>query len=64
MFAQEQSNMLQDNHYQLDKTEKKKIGDTTYVVSSFLRTGKAPAFLDILSNHAKDDMQIKQAKPP
>ena len=62
MVTQRQPQVLNDNHFLLDKTEKKKIGDTTYIVSSFLRTGKAPAFLDILSNHAKDDMQMKKAK--
>jgi hypothetical protein len=62
MLAQQQ--VLPDNHYQLDKTKKQKIGDTTYVVSSFLRSGKGPAFLDILSIHAKEDLRIKQTKPP
>ena len=64
MITQRQSAGLNDNHFLLDKTEKKKIGDTIYVVSSFLRTGHSPAFLDILSNHAKEDLRMNQAKPP
>jgi len=62
LVTQGKPQVLSDNHFLLDKTEKKKIGDTTFVVSSFLRTGQAPAFLDILSNHAKEDLRIKQAK--
>ena len=61
MVTQEQPN---NNQYTLDKTQKQKIGDTTYVVSSFLRTDKAPAFLDIVGNLAKDDLQIKPIKKP
>jgi len=61
MVTQEQPN---NNNYLLDKTIKRKIGDTTYVVSSFLRTDKAPAFLDIVGNLAKDELQIKQTKKP
>jgi len=62
MNTKDQQKAINDIPFLLDKTEKKKIGDTTYVVSSFLRTGKSPAFLDILSNHAKEDLQIKQVK--
>ena len=61
MVTQGKSKVLSDNHFQLDKTEKRKIGDTTYIVSSFLRTDKAPAFLDVLSNLAKEDLQINRA---
>jgi hypothetical protein len=44
--------------YALDKTKKQKIGDTTYLVSSFLRQGKYPAFLDILGGLLKRELQI------
>ena len=64
MFAQEQSAVPKDNHYLLDKTQRQKIGDTTFVVSSFLRTEKAPAFLDIVGNLAKEDMQVKRPPKP
>lgn len=59
MFTQQQLNTPKDNSYSLDKTQKRKIGDTTYVVSSFLRTDKAPGFLDIVRNLAKENLQIK-----
>ena len=59
MVTQEQPS---ENHFLLDKTQKRKIGDTTYVVSSFLRTDNAPGFLDVLSNLAKEDLQLKHAK--
>lgn len=61
MNTGKQLNNEQVNIFQFDKIQHKKIGDTTYVVSSFLRTGKAPAFLDIVGNLAKDDLRIKQA---
>ncbi len=64
MFAQEQSAVPKDNHFLLDKTQKQKIGDTTFVVSSFLRTGQAPAFLDIVGNLAKENMQTGQSAKP
>lgn len=45
--------------YALDKVKKQKIGDTTFVISSFIRTEKAPAFLDILSELLEQELKLK-----
>jgi len=61
MFTQEHPNR-QTEKYSLDRTGKQKIGNTTFTVSSFLRTGQAPAYLDIINNLVKEELHIEQKK--
>jgi len=58
---QEQANRQKDN-FLLDRTGKQKVGKTTFTVSSFLRTGNAPAYLDILNSLVKEEIYIEQTK--
>ena len=44
--------------YLLDQTGQQKIGRTTYIVSSFLRAEKSPAFMDILGALLKQELKI------
>lgn len=50
------NNTLKDN-YLLDKTGERKVGNNTYVVSSFLRVGDAPTFLDVVEKSVKRELQ-------
>ena len=46
-----------EQDYKKDTTIKRKIGDTTYIVSSFLRTGKYPNFLELLNKVLTQELQ-------
>ena len=49
-----------EQNFKQDTTEKRKIGDTTYIVSSFLRTGKYPNFLDLFNKLLNREIQESQ----
>ena len=48
--------------YLLDKTQERKIGETTFIVSSFVRSDNSPDFLDILNDLIKKKLETNTLK--